>query len=297
MFLRKYGTIIAAKANIKEVTMKKIILVMITLVLLVSTAGVFAACSNVNQLNMLSIGWLDKESYTYDVVYNEQVIGEMTYTFKRVLNGKESTPAGEYEISSGGYCEYSLNITGGEYAGSTIYSKVILSSTLTPIASYKKYDSSNDALDYEVTTDYRSKKGSILINGKEHTFKKSASTFDNDSLYTVIRASVFSPEKNNYSLSMSVVSNDTAEVRTISVAKISAEADKKSKLLDDKSKQIEFKCSTFRIAVPAKYGDGTFTYMSFANDAYKFEGKSLIKLPVEIIEGDYTYVLKGINLE
>ena len=276
--------------------MKKIIFLAIVSILIVSTAGVFAACSNVNQLNMLSVGWLDNESYVYDVVYNNEIVGEMTYTFKRLSDTTESTPAGNYEVSSGGYCEYSLNVTAGEYAGSTLYSKVIMSSNLTPIASYKKLDSSNNDLDYEISTDYRSKKGSIVINGNEHTFKKSASTYDNDSIYTVVRGSVFNPDKTSYSLSMSVVSNDTAEVRSISVAKVTADADVKSNILDAESKNIVFKCSTFRVAVPAKYGDGTFTYMSFSNDPYKVSGKSVIKVPVEIIEGDYTYVLKTITV-
>ena len=290
-------------ASSYEVFMKKFAIILCVLTVLCLTLGVFlTGCRSVNQLNMLSIGWLDYESYTFDVVEkngNEtQTVGTMTYTFKRLIGdpAKEFVNGKEYSVSSGGYCEYDLIVTAGEYAGSHLYSKVLFDSLFSPIVSYKKLDSSKDELDYEVTADYSGKKtGTITINGEEKSFKKKSGTYDNESLYTIIRGSVFNGDS-AYKLSMKVPSNQTADIQTVTVTKTSAEEEITSNLLDDETNKVKFKCSTFTASVPAKYGNGTSTTMSFSNEVYKKDGKSLIKVPVRIVEGNYEYILKAINL-
>jgi len=281
--------------------MKKILVVLLVLTVIGATVGVFVGCSNVNQLNMLSIGWLDSESFEYDVYYvdgdSTQLIGNMTYAFKRLNNANESindnADAKKYEVSSGGYAEYNLSITDGDYSGSSIYSKVIFNSTFSPYASYKKFDSSDDSLDYEVFADYSGKKkGTVTVNGQEKTFKKVAGTYDNESLYTVIRGSVF--ETNSYSLSMRVPSNQTADVQTVSVVRLNANDDVVSNIVDGNGNKIKLNCSTFRASVPAKYGSGTYTVISFTNNAYDVSGKKVIKVPVMIQEGNYRYVIKSV---
>ena len=277
--------------------MKKAILVISVLTVVVVTLCAFVGCGNVNQLNMLTIGWLDYESFVYNVYVDgtDTPIGEMTYTVKRLKNATETTPVGSYTVSSGGYSEYDLKITeDSEYAGSTLYSKVIFDSKFSPIASYKKLDSSNNSLDYEISVDYSGKKkGTITINGETSEFKKSGNTYDNDCIYTVIRGSVFDGAS-SYSLSMSTPANESSKTRSVSVAKIGINEEITSDMLFGESKVV--KCSVFRASTPATYGDGAITTIAFSEEAQTVEGKSVIKVPVKIVEGSYSYVIKEIKL-
>lgn len=275
--------------------MKKIILV-IMIIAITLTTSVLVACSQVNQLNMLSMGWLDYECYTYNVYHTEgkdsTVIGTMTYTYTRV-DGEVEVNGKKFNQSHGAMIETKLTISGGEYQGSTMESVVVFSSTFVPTASYKKFVCSDDSLSYTSFADYTksSKNGTFTYTDKDcettSEFKKSGA-YDNECLYTLIRASVF--ENQNYSISMRVPDNSTYELRTVAIGKATADAKTKCDYQNS-----EFTCTVIAARVTSKKGSSTTHTVHYSNTPIKVDGKDIVKPIVQIVEGDYKFVLASVT--
>ncbi len=281
--------------------MKKIVFV---LVLVIVGMVCLTGCSSVNQINMISIGWLDYEQYTYNVYDNTaeqaQLIGEMVYTFKRVnsaeINGKN------FDCNNGCITTYSLDITEGKYKGSTLNSSILFDSLFIPVASFKAYNAivdgqKNDDISYTVFADYTtgSKTGTYVRNGgeeKEFTkIKSKVYRYDNESIYTLIRGSVFS---SNYSLSFSLLSNEDYSAKSVSVYKNSVEVEVKSELTLIDNPTLTCTCIVANMA--ADKGSGTARYIYYADQPVSVEGKDVIKAMVKIEEDGYNYVLKDIKV-
>lgn len=287
--------------------MKKIILV-ISVILIVLSVGLTAvACSNVNQMNMLSIGWLDYEQYTYNVYATQDeekvLIGTLTYTFNRLKpNEKVKIGESEKEFSGDAMVEYKLNITEGEYKGTTMESAVVFTSKFQPKASYKKFNASNTEFgdlrenSYTSFADYTtsSKKGTYTYTAKgkdpvTSEFKK-AGAYDNESLYTLIRASVFDTSA-GYSLSLSVPDNSNFILKSVGVALVSVE-----NAITSDFQEEPIVCTTARATISASKGQGTQSFINYSNRAIKVDGKDIVKVIVKIEEGDYSYVLSDISV-
>lgn len=287
--------------------MKKIILVVSVILIVLSVGLTAVACSNVNQMNMLSIGWLDYEQYTYNIYTTQDdekvLIGTLTYTFNR-LKASEKVKIGEVEkeFSGDAMVEYKLEITAGEYKGTTMESAVVFTSKFQPKASYKKFNASNTEFgaikenSYTSFADYTtsSKKGTYTYtaNGKDAVtseFKK-AGAYDNESLYTLIRASVFDTSA-GYSLSLSVPDNSNFVLKSVDVRLISFENTITSDFQED-----PIVCTTARATISASKGQGTHSSISYANSPIKVDGKDIVKVIVKIEEGNYSYVLSNISV-
>lgn len=281
--------------------MKKFILIISVLVIVLSLGLTVVACSNINQMNMLSIGWLDYEQFTYNVYKhtdkdNKELIGTLTYTFNRTKGAKVKVNDKEFKNGDASV-EYELNITAGEYKGTTMTSIVVFTSKFQPIASYKVFNSSNEEYSYTTFADYTtgSKKGTYTYtaNGKEPVtseFKKTGA-YDNESLYTLIRASVFDTSA-GYSLSMSVPDNSNFILKSVSVGLTSIDNTVKT----DYNGNTEIKCSTARATVSASKGQGTQCFVNYANTPITVNGKDVVKAIVSIYEDDYSYVLSNISV-
>lgn len=285
---------------------KSILVIAILLVTITASATLFVACSSVNQVNMASMGWLDYENYTYNVYEtegeNKNLIGTMTYTYKR-LDGEVEINGKTFTESNGAFVTMKLQIIDGAYQGSTMESMVLFNSTFNPKASYKKYDCSDNSLSYTTFIDYSTsgKKGSFTYtdgngNVTEKEFKKSAN-YDNDSLYTLIRASVFSTK--NYGLSVMVSDKATCEKRSVSVGLISTE-----KKITADYENAEFTCTQIGTVLSSTGSTGSLDvalrsnthYLYFSNTPIKIGGKDIVKPLIEIQEGKYSYVLKSISI-
>lgn len=275
--------------------MKKIILV-IMIIAITMTASVLVACSQVNQLNMLSMGWLDYECYTYNIYHtegnNSTIIGTMTYIYNRV-DGEVEVNGKKFNQSHGAMIETKLTISGGEYSGSTMESVVIFGSTFVPTASYKKFVCSDSSLSYTSFADYTksSKNGSFTYsdeNGEKTSEFKKSGAYDNECLYTLIRASVF--ETNNYSLSMRVPDNSTYELRTVTIGKMAVDSKIKADYHD-----TEFTCTAIAARVTSKKGSSTTHTAYYSNEPIKVDGKDIVKPIVQIVEGNYKFVLSSVT--
>lgn len=277
--------------------MKKILLVLMVLVLTISFSCL-VACSSLNQLNMLSMGWLDYEKYTYNVYENNgeesTLIGSMDYIFERI-DGKITVNEKEFDVTKAASVNYKLTITEGDFKGSTLEAIVVFDSNLYPIASYKKYDCSDNTYSYTSFADYSAdgKTGTYTYidgEGKESSneFKKS-NTYDNDSIYTLIRASVF--DVDSYSLSMSVPDKATFNLRTVQVAIMS----KDTKVTTDYSED-EFSCTKIGTLMSSDIDQSPTHYLYYANSPITVDGKEIVKPLIEIAEDNYHYVLKDISI-
>lgn len=281
--------------------MKKILVV---LVLIIVGMACMTGCSSVNQLNMLSIGWLDYEQYTYNVYDNTGdealLIGELVYTFKRVNEGEINGQ--NFECNKGCLTTYSLTITDGKYEGSTLNSSILFDSLFVPVASYKEYSAEvdgqhNDEISYTVFADYTtgSKTGTYVRNneeGKEFTKLKSSSyRYDNESIYTLIRASVFS---DSYSLSLYLLSNEDFSSQSVSIYKSSNDVEVKSELSSIENPTLT--CTCIGANMTAEKGNGTSRYIYYSDESVSIDGKDVIKAMVKIEEDGYSYILKDIKV-
>lgn len=294
--------------------MKKFVLAIVALVMISSLAIGIAGCSNVNQINFLHVVARDHEKLTYDVQWIEydaetgaetsaQTIGEMTYTFDRLedlqydkdknptykdvsytLNGKE------FIFSSGGVLKTEINITSGTYSGDHVVSEVLFQNAYSPLASKKTYTAVKDAdmRSYTSSIDYTGKQIAITVNGVESTFKKANYTYDNESLYFMVRGSDLG--QSSYSLSVAGVNNLEGGTRSVSIAKASDLQKVKAPLFGEETKD----CYMVRLTAAASYGNGTHSDVYFLQ-SYKAEGVDMNKLPVRIDEGNVRYVLKAVS--
>ncbi len=290
--------------------MKKVILIL-SVVALVLTMGLGAfACSNVNQINFISVVARDYEHYTYTVYAKGEgdqlaAIGTFTYTFKR-LQATEGEIAyyidgHEYTLSSGGVIKTSLSISDGQYAGETVTAEVLFQNAYSPIASRKVYNAfKNGTADaersYTSVIDYTNKKNIVAtVNGEEHSFKKPSYCYDNDTLYSLARGSDIS--RDSYALSIAGVDNLKPGTRTVSMAK---RVDTVS--LDVACMSAEPIATTcIALTAAAQYGTGTSAYIYFAPSYRHTDGAGnsvdLNKVPVRIDEGNYVYKLTAISTD
>lgn len=282
--------------------MKKILVLLIAVIV---GMACFTGCSSVNQLNMISIGWLDYEQYIYNVYDNSaeepQLIGEMVYSFKRVNNG--TINGKEFDCNKGCLTTYSLTINDGKYKGSTMQSSILFDSLFVPVASYKEYNAlvdgqRNDDVSYTIFADYTTsdKNGTYVRNGGEpKEFKrvnKSVCYYDNESIYTLIRASVFS--SSSYSLSLNLLNNEDFTTRSVSVYKNNVEVAVKTEMTDIENPT--FVCTCIGANMTADKGNGTARYIYFTDSPITVDGKDIVKAMVKIEEDKYSYVLKEINV-
>ncbi len=287
--------------------MKRIVIISIISVMLLSVC-LAAGCSSVNQLNLLSVGWTDYEQYVYNVYEGDSTtaIGTMTYTFQRLVpvDGQVKCTVGdkEYTVSSGALIITDLNITGGQYAGETMTSTVLVGDKLQSIASYKEYRAVDEQRSYITSVDYGTdKKATITINGQSAQFKKGTTCYDNDSLYTLVRASDFGVS--SYGLAVTSTDNLQGSTRNVSIAMISANAPVTCDFKIDPNafENTPIECYQLRVLAQAAYGNGTAHYLYFAKTVIEQNKgdvtKKLKKVLVKIQEGNYSYVLSSISLD
>lgn len=291
--------------------MKKLLLTL-AVIAVVLTMGLGAvACSNVNQINFISVVARDYEQYTYSVYEvksaEEKVeIGTFVYMFKRIVasEGASTTYAidgKEYMLSSGGVIKTQLNITAGQYAGENVTCEVLFENAFSPIASKKVYNAYKDGAadesrSYVSVIDYTAKKNvSITVNGETQTFKKANYCYDNDSLYSLARGSDIS--RSSYSLSVAGVDNLQGGTRTVSMSLMANTVELNVPCMSAEP----LKATVVTLRAAAQYGSGTASYVYFV-PSYRhtdLNGNSidLNKVPVRMDEGNYMYTLTAISTE
>ena len=281
--------------------MKKAVIITLALVMALCPV-VLAACSSVNQLNSISVSWTDYEHYVYEIRQDNvaEAIGKMTYTFERILTDTQ-VQIGEatYTASEGAIISTKLEITSGEYQGDVMESKVLVKSNLLPVASFKKLESTDTARAYTSSIVYESKKVRITVNGKTSTFK-ARNCYDNESLYTLARASRLTEQ--SYGLSVAGVDNLQGSTRSVSMQKASNAEIAVGAFVDSENKARSINCYHVVLSSAAKYGKGVQTHIYFAIDKQDVKKADdsvvrVLKAPLKIVEGNYIYNLIQVVLD
>lgn len=299
--------------------MKKGILIIAVLLVLCVTGGIFAACSNVNQINFIHVVARDYERFTYKVQWVETDpetqkevltdIGTMTLTFQRLekKDEQDSLPkytidGKEYTLASGGVIQTDLVIDNAEspYSGEEVHSTVLFQDKFSPIASYKQYITTDTARAYISAIDYVSlkKKASITVNGVTQTFKIPSYCFDNDSLYYLVRGSDLGQA--SYSLSVSGVDNLQGGTRSVTIGKNATMQPINVPLFGEGQENT---IDTYMVSLSAAstYGNGTvvsiFFKQSYEHTNAAGKKVDINKLPVRIDEGKVRYVITGVSTD
>ena len=296
--------------------MKKIVLTICVLALMLCLSLGAFACSNVNQINFISVVARDYEHYTYtlyeqadDAAKTLTAIGTYTYTFRRLQPAAgQSTVSytlngAEYTLVSGGVISTELTITEGEYKGDHVTCEVLFQNAYSPIASHKVYiarkgDQEDAERSYDTSLVYTAKKQvsiTVKANGedKTSTFKKPNYCYDNDTLYSVVRGSDIS--RSSYSLTVAGVDNLMGGTRSVSIALVSTNLS-----LDVPCLSAEPVVTTcVMLGTIAQYGASTTTSIYFLPSYRLAVGDATVdlnKVPVRIDEGKYIYKLDAVSV-
>ena len=281
--------------------MKKVILITLALILALCPA-VLAACSSVNQINAISVSWSDYEQFKFNIYEGDSnaSIGTMSMTFERILAETVVEVGGdEYTVKEGAIISTELEITSGTYLGDKITSKVLVKSSLVPVASYKVFESNDENRAYTSKIVYTKKKAYITVNGKETSFK-AKNCYDNDSLYTLARASRLSDS--SYTLSIAGVDNLQGGTRTVAFGKANNVTLTNALFCDDANVPKELNCYHVTLSTAAKYGSSTqaHIYLAVEKQDVKRADDSVVrvlKVPLKIVEGDFSYILTEVKLD
>lgn len=276
--------------------MKKILpisIILIIIIILIVTS--FSGCSNVSQLNKLQAPWNNYEQFTYELSKTEgetsTVIGTMVMTFERILNENTVINGDNYNIN-GSLCTMELDIAQGDSAGDSITSIVAFKTDFTPIASYKISDINGIENTSYIKYNTSKNKGTLIYNGIETEFKQSASYYDNEMLYSLVRASDLNSK--DYTMSFASTDNIDGGSRSISVAKSSTE------LTINVNGHGDVPCTAFSLTASAEYGNGTTLALAIAKSPLTIgEGENatdIVKAIVKITEGVYNYTLTNVSL-
>ncbi len=276
--------------------MKKVLtLILIIIIIAALSITTLTGCSNVSQLNKLEAPWQNYERYTYTL--SETVgetltpIGTLIMSVRRLNSENVTVNNEEFTEVTGSYCTYLLNITSGANTGDSIGSSVLFKTDFTPIASYKTTHLSG-IINTSYIKYYTSKnKSTLYYNGVESEFKQSASTYDNEMLYLLVRSSDVKDSK--YTMSFSVTDNVEGETRSVTVSQ-GAESTLTIPTYG------EITCRSFTLSANAAYGDNASLSILVASSPLTIgsgETQSAIVKPIiRITEGAYSYSLTDISV-
>ena len=294
--------------------MKKALL--IVLILLVAASPIaLTACSSVSQAQLLSTAYVcdvpgGYELFTYDVYHKTDVVGEMTLKFEPLTGEAVSVPdrtaeGGEKNFTSFKGTLLSMDLRmDGVFNSDSITSKVLYTNAFTPVYSYKK--TNIDGVVKEMQVSYSSKyaRTKLFVDGKEEKTSrhkiKNATVFDNEMLYAIVRATKV--DESSYSLTFSAPNALTATLDSLTVSRM-ATANANIKALEPKGKTSEKDTATpayvFRISTGNRYAESYS--MEIAKESVTMNNdymnvKNVKKVILKIVEGDYSYVLKGITI-
>lgn len=260
--------------------MKKIS-VLIPLILIL--AMLFCSCS-VAEESFIEPFWNNYEKFSYNVYEGETKKGTMTSEVKKVYSESVVFETGKtVEEASGSLLTYNLILDNGDY----VKSKVLLKTNFQPVyseryfkrgetetVSYCSYE--NNYCNYTITENGNTVSDRIKIKSLY---------CDNEIIYLMVRAARL--ENSDFSS----ITFNTADIK----------AGELKKLICTKSSTVDIvngyndtaKCITVLISVSGEKGTPLYAY--YSSEEIDANGVKVLKAPVQIKEGNYTYTLCGIE--
>ncbi|MBP5405263.1 MAG: hypothetical protein J6Y74_04890 [Clostridia bacterium] len=290
--------------------MKKIILIALILILAALPLTI-AACSRVSQSDMLTNPYVTEgsEVFTYKMFHNDDEVGTMKLTFRKVADAAITLPdpTAESKVKifssfSGTHLTmtYALNGVFNDDSGS---SEVLYDNAYAPLYSYKKETTSGKVRELVVRYDakyaytYRYEDGIIADHAEIKV--KNTTHFDNEMIYAVVRASGISQA--SYTLSFASPNALTSTLETISISKVGDAKATIDDLVSTGTPEDEkaIPCYTFRLSISNSYASPYA--ISVAKEPLTIENENIHvsnvkKAILRIDEGEYHYVLKKIEV-
>lgn len=281
--------------------MKKVVLVLVSIILVAVFAVSFVACNNATTQGQLEDIWYDYESYVYDVNDGENT-GEYTVTIKWYGDG-DVTVGGTVLSSPGkGYLVTGkLEIADVTYDTACFFKRVDGNTFLVPVASYRKQVSaSSPETDLEVNGVYdgASFNYSGIVAGKDVSgnLELSSPYYDNNEFHQVIRSVSTMSTSFSFSFKVPVVASESAAVSLTascsSTEKITAPV-----------KDGEIDCYNVTISRSTKV-DGKKQHLYYSTSAVELDTdgngevdykpkKVLVKIVEPTSDGEVVYLLKS----
>ena len=295
--------------------MKKVLLIILILALC-SAPVLFAACSNVSQRDLLTTGYVCSENgyeyFAYDVYHAEgnekTIVGEMTMKFEPKKAKNVTLPcltedSGEKTFNSFSGTLLSPDVT--MQNGDTILSRVIYGSDLLPTYSYKRTVIGGVEKVMQVSYEGKYLYAKMFENGVEKSSvrHKASGCYDNESLYAIVRASQVG--ESSYSLSYTCVNALTGNADGMSISRVGNAEETYDVLvpteyiLPEGVEKYTTPTYVFRIQTDNQYASSylmeiTQKSQTVKND--KIDIKNVKKVITAIVEGEYRYILKDVQI-
>jgi len=302
--------------------MKKFIIVFLILIL-AATPVVFAACSRVSQTDMLSDPYIadNAEIFTYKIYHatdhGKDLVGEMTLTFRKVkaedvVLQDPTAENNERTISAFSGTRLSMAYKmDGVYNSDEGFSEVLYANDYSPVYSYKHTSIGGTVKDMCVVYDTKYAYTYLYENGekkKEAEVKvKNTTHFDNEMIYTIVRASNVS--YSSYTMSFYSPNALTASLESISVSKVKEVGETGlAWVTPDENGESMLPCYLMSISIANTYAksysmyvsknkiNATFHKKGENDEDIEYEVSGVTKAIVKIEEGAYSYILDRIEI-
>lgn len=294
--------------------MKKFLIAFLILIL-AATPILFAACSRVSQTDMLSDPFVaeNAEVFTYKMYHKDDVVGTMTLTFRKVRGEDVVLPDPTAENNERTIASFSgtrLSMAykmDGVYNDDEGFSELLYGNDYAPIYNYKHTSIGGTVKDMCVVYETKYAHTYLYENGEKKTEAeikiKNTTYFDNEMIYTVVRASNVS--SSSYTMSFYSPNALTAERESITVSKVQEVALNVPALVDPNAEEDKKTTAAyeFRISISNTFASSYFLYIAknpitatFTKDDVEYTVTNVKKAIVVIKEGEYSYILDKIEL-
>lgn len=283
--------------------MRKVLVVLVVAVLVVSAALFTASCGG--NVDVPGTVWANKEVCEYGIYNSDNLpVGALIIVTERLSAGEQTLNAtgAKVNITSSSARGTRVTMKASDRDGNVWLESESILNGFTPVASYRKV--SKDGENYTVTATYDGKNYRYRINdGEEKKLRVKSGFIDNELLYTVVRCYTI---ESSYSSEFTVVDPVAGTKEKITVATF-GEGDYQDPVeVISSGEEAETKHSLSFTRLSFTRSDspvGASMYADYTKiDGLKVLGEGStglysVRIPVQIVENDLVYKLVSVQCE
>lgn len=283
--------------------MRKVLVVLVVAVLVVSAALFAASCGG--NVDVPGTVWANKEVCEYGIYNSDNLpVGALIIVTERLSAGEQTLNAtgAKVNITSSSARGTRVTMKASDRDGNVWLESESILNGFTPVASYRKV--SKDGENYTVTATYDGKNYRYRINdGEEKKLRVKSGFIDNELLYTVVRCYTI---ESSYSSEFTVVDPVAGTKEKITAATF-GEGDYRDPVeVISSGEEAETKHSLSFTRLSFTRSDspvGASMYADYTKiDGLKVLGEGStglysVRIPVQIVENDLVYKLVSVQCE
>ena len=271
--------------------MKKLFLI----IMILSISALFLFGCGYNPISSTTQNY---ESYTYDVIIEETKVGSLYWVSERYKDGGTTTVTigGEsYENSTGTKISYTLDL---DNTNDGIISEIFLTTSFEPLYMYKqiikdgvttsiKGSYSEGKYIYTLTTGDNTEEKEIKVSGG---FMSKTTYYDNEMIYYLLRCADLAA--GSYSLTFTCPSPIEGDMMNLTATEVSTLAEVTGAFGSNDA------ITCYHVSLSANDTLNNSSYsLYYAVNSYEIaeEDVTIIKPLIQIVEGNYTYLLKSVT--